>query len=120
TEGHASSECFVLTPTKEISIDGKSIKLDRRYLAHALRSDVVLGQIIYQVSGVGRPRINIGTLLNTKIPLPLYDKQQKIVKELEVLHDKRRALEETIKENQNGIQEIILNSNTKMGDSLLA
>jgi hypothetical protein len=68
--GFVSSECFVFK-TKEIILP--------RYLELMLRSDLVYGQIIFQVTGLGRPRINKADLLNVKIPLPPLEKQREFI-----------------------------------------
>jgi restriction endonuclease S subunit len=49
------------------------------YLALILRSDIVFGQLVYQVTGVGRPRVNKSTILNLQIPLPPEEIQREII-----------------------------------------
>lgn len=75
-DAYASSECFVFN-LKDTE------RLDKRYLVLLLRSDVVYGQIVYQISGTGRPRIGPTALLNVRIPLPPIAEQEKIVKSYE-------------------------------------
>jgi len=68
--GFASSECFIFKATARIL---------PQYLALMLRSDLVYGQIIFQVTGLGRPRIGKADLLGAKIPLPPLEKQREMV-----------------------------------------
>lgn len=71
-DAYVSSECFVFQV-----IDNE--RLDEDYLAFILRSDIVYGQIVYQISGTGRPRISSNALLNLSIPIPPIDVQKEIV-----------------------------------------
>ena len=90
-EGFASSECLIFS-TLESAIDDPDLKenfskllpkikwrLDKEYLSFLLRSDIIFGQIVYQITGVGRPRVNQSAILNLKIPLPPLSVQRKIV-----------------------------------------
>lgn len=72
-EAYVSGECYVLRPC--VVPD----RLDARYLAFMLRSDVVFGQLVYQISGTGRPRVNKAAVLNLRIPLPPLSVQREIV-----------------------------------------
>lgn len=71
-DAYVSSECFIF---RNINQD----ILNSEYLAFILRSDVVYGQIVYQISGTGRPRIGYSAIQNLKIPLPPLDIQNSIV-----------------------------------------
>lgn len=88
-EGFVSSECVVLRP-KNYSNDGpdgisvadtrhEGIEADPAYLAFILRSDVVFGQLIFQSTGVGRPRVSSTAILNVRIPLPPLYMQSRLV-----------------------------------------
>lgn len=110
TDGFASSECYVLTPGD---------KIDKDYLAFLLRSDIVYGQLIYQTSGVGRPRINIGALLGVKVPLPSLEKQKQIVKHLKNVEASRRSLERKMKEDQLKIKQLLTEANLILRKELL-
>lgn len=81
--GFASSECFIFKATPRIL---------PTYLALMLRSDLIYGQIIFQVTGLGRPRIGRTELLSAKIPLPPLDKQRELVKALEASESNKLAL----------------------------
>lgn len=72
-DAYVSSECFVFQV-----IDNEKVNED--YLAFILRSDIVYGQIVYQISGTGRPRINSKALLNLSIPIPPMSVQNEIVR----------------------------------------
>jgi tRNA1(Val) A37 N6-methylase TrmN6 len=82
-DGHVSSECFVFTPRQDVRIKGETRKIDPSYLAIMLRSDLVFGQIIYQCTGLGRPRVNKAAIMNLQIPMPPISKQAEIVKSYE-------------------------------------
>ena len=71
-DAYVSSECFVF---KVLNND----KVNEEYLAFILRSDIIYGQIVYQISGTGRPRINTNALLNLSIPIPPIHIQNEIV-----------------------------------------
>lgn len=71
-DAYVSSECFVF---KIINNE----LLNAEFLAFILRSDIVYGQIVYQISGTGRPRINSKALLNLRIPVPSLNIQNQIV-----------------------------------------
>lgn len=89
--GYASSECYVMrTPEaaledpelRESAVKRKAITESMvvpEYLALMLRSDIVYGQLVYQVTGVGRPRVNKSTILNIQIPLPPEGIQREII-----------------------------------------
>ncbi|AXH00728.1 hypothetical protein DVJ83_16405 (plasmid) [Deinococcus wulumuqiensis] len=73
--GICSSECLVLKlkPNAENQIDPE-------YLAWFLRSDLVFGQVMAQVTGVGRPRVSTSSLLAVQIPLlPLAQQRQQVM-----------------------------------------
>ena len=72
-DAYVSSECFVFQ-----IIDNEKVNED--YLAFVLRSDIVYGQIVYQISGTGRPRISSKALLNLSIPIPPMEVQNEIVR----------------------------------------
>jgi 23S rRNA G2445 N2-methylase RlmL len=84
-EGFVSSECVVLRGTDRLSgePDLANVKfgageLDSEYLAFILRSDVIFGQLVYQITGLGRPRITKQGILNLRIPLPPMALQREI------------------------------------------
>lgn len=97
-DGYASSECFVLrTITSAINdcylrnkvsygalVD--QFEVDDEYLAILLRSDIVYGQLVYQVSGTGRPRVNKAAVLGVRIPLPPLAIQREIVTAHKIAH----------------------------------
>ena len=90
-EGYVSSECLVFCTLadasdapllKDIASKRKSSKqyqVDREYLAFILRSDIVFGQLVYQITGVGRPRVSQSAVLGLRIPLPPLSVQREIV-----------------------------------------
>lgn len=69
-EGYCSSELLVLRlkPKHRSTISPE-------YVAIALRSEVTYGQIVYKVTGLGRPRIGINNVRNILIPVPSAEEQ---------------------------------------------
>lgn len=65
--GFASPECTVLTVKR--GRDGAPI-IDPVILVALLRSDLVFGQILHLVAGIGRPRLSVTDLRRVTIPLP--------------------------------------------------
>lgn len=83
-DGFVSSECFVFSVAGGPSTPQRGefrgqYEVDKEYLAFMLRSDIVFGQLVYQVTGVGRPRVNKATVLNLRIPLPPLAAQREIM-----------------------------------------
>ncbi len=72
--GYVSSECTVFTVRKNAS--GEPI-LSPELLCALLRSDIVYGQIMCRVTGIGRPRISNKDLRKIKIPVPPVELQEK-------------------------------------------
>lgn len=58
---------------------GLGLEVNSTYLAFMLRSDLVYGQLVYKVTGVGRPRVSLETILSVKIPLPSLEEQKRLV-----------------------------------------
>jgi len=90
-EGYATSECLVMR-TVEDSMDDSELrqsvrrsggvarwKVDREYLGIMLRSDIVFGQLVYQVTGTGRPRVSTSAVMSLRIPIPPVEVQREIV-----------------------------------------
>ncbi len=77
SEGFASSECIVLIPKKESS--SGSLVILPELLSLLLRSDLVYGQIVHQVIGIGRPRLSKSAVLNVKIPVPPKKDQHRLL-----------------------------------------
>jgi len=90
-DGYASSECLVFRTLedafndpllKDIASKKKSLQqyqVNREYLSFILRSDIVFGQLVYQITGSGRPRVNQSAILGLRIPLPPLPVQLEIV-----------------------------------------
>ena len=68
---YASPECLVLRAR-----DGA---IDPDLLALILRTDLVFGQLVHQVIGIGRPRISLGSMLDISIPVPPAGRQRLIL-----------------------------------------
>jgi type I restriction enzyme M protein len=91
-QGFASSECYIFKA---------NTKILPQYLAIMLRSDLVYGQIIFQVTGLGRPRIGKNELLSVKIPLPPIEKQKEIVNMIATCESNKQSLLEKSRLLQN-------------------
>lgn len=90
-EGFASSECLVFCTLENARRDPSLQQLtyerqlqpnwqvDSEYLAFLLRSDIIFGQLVYQITGVGRPRVSQSAILGLQIPLPPLAIQREIV-----------------------------------------
>lgn len=87
-EGWATSECLVMRTLLDCAGDPEladkagadaPASVDREYLAIILRSDICYGQLVFQVTGVGRPRVNASTVLSMRIPVPPIETQREIV-----------------------------------------
>jgi hypothetical protein len=66
--GYVSPECAVLTVKK--SATGGEPVVDPLILSVLLRSDLVFGQILHLIAGIGRPRIGVKELREVMIPIP--------------------------------------------------
>ncbi len=74
-EGYCSSELLVLRLKPEYRD-----LVNPEYISMVLRGDLSYGQIVYKVTGLGRPRIGINHVRNLLIPLPEMEEQVKAVK----------------------------------------
>lgn len=72
--GFVSSECSVFAVRR--NKDGKPL-ISPELLSALIRSDIVYGQIMSCVTGIGRPRISNKDLRNIRIPVPPIEKQEK-------------------------------------------
>jgi hypothetical protein len=72
--GYVSPECIVLT-VKRNKNDEPII--DPLLLSVLLRSDLVYGQIMHLISGIGRPRLSITDMRRVRIPSADYKKQRR-------------------------------------------
>jgi restriction endonuclease S subunit len=76
--GYTSPECAVIT-VKRDEIGAEVI--DAQMLAVLLRSDLVYGQIMHLVAGIGRPRISMTELRQVLIPVPPKSIQMKTMQD---------------------------------------
>lgn len=86
-QGFCSAECLVLVP----KADGEYVMLPE-LLAQLLRSDLVYGQLVHQVMGIGRPRLRPADVLATRLPLPPVEQQRQLLGKLEQAEAASRAL----------------------------
>jgi type I restriction-modification system DNA methylase subunit len=107
--GFASSECFVFRANNKIL---------PQYLALVLRSDLVFGQIIFQVTGLGRPRIGKEELLSVRIPVPPLEKQREIISIFNAYENNRNILIEKSKLLQQQADSIVRKSFEEIGTTL--
>lgn len=86
-DGICSAECVVLSLNEDV----KQFVL-AEYVEWMLRSDLIYGQVMGKVTGIGRPRISTSNLLNCKLPIPSLKDQELVVLKLE---QARRHLQNT-------------------------
>jgi excisionase family DNA binding protein len=65
--GYVSPECSVFVVRNN---ENGTPMIDPEMLATLLRSDLVFGQILHLVAGIGRPRLNVTDLRTVRVPLP--------------------------------------------------
>lgn len=94
--GYASPECVVLTVRTDAT---GQWSIDPLLLSVLLRSDLVHGQIMHLIAGIGRPRLSTKDLRQVRIPVPPKELQQtwrtRYLAEIEAsarLRDKANAL----------------------------
>lgn len=80
-EGFASSECIVLVPKLDSGADKPTVM--PAFLELLLRSDLVFGQLMHMVIGIGRPRLSRQSVMNVKIPIPPLDRQSRLLRSFE-------------------------------------
>jgi type I restriction enzyme M protein len=107
--GFVSSECYVFKTVNKILPE---------YFALVLRSDLVFGQIIFQVTGLGRPRIGKEELLSVKIPVPPIDKQREIINIFNLHESNRNVLLEQSRLFQQQANNILRKSFEEIGTTL--
>lgn len=95
--GFASPECTVLTVKK--GADGAPV-IDPVLLAALLRSDLVFGQILHLVAGIGRPRLSVTDLRRVTIPLPSVENQARAKRHFESHLNEARGLMQRAKDLQ--------------------
>jgi excisionase family DNA binding protein len=78
--GYVSPECSVLMLRS--GDDGEPL-IDPLVLASVLRSDLVFGQIMHLIAGIGRPRLNVTDLRRVRIPVPPRAAQAEVRKRFE-------------------------------------
>lgn len=129
-DGYASSECLVFRTLedafddpllKDIASKKKSLQqyqVDREYLSFILRSDIVFGQLVYQITGSGRPRVNQSAILGLRIPLPPLPVQLEIVAAYKMAwkhHLECRTRSETaLREGQEALEAAYHNANDRL------
>jgi tRNA1(Val) A37 N6-methylase TrmN6 len=86
-EGFCSAECLVLVPKDK----GQHVMLPE-LLTQLLRSDLVYGQLVHQVMGIGRPRLRPADVMAVRVPLPPLEEQQALLARLDQAEAASRAL----------------------------
>ena len=98
-DGFASSECLVLSPKADTAF-GNTFVLPN-LLTILLRSDLVYGQLIHLVTGIGRPRLNKSAILNIQLPVPDLAEQRRL---LEQYHQSDSASRQLIEESGRALE----------------
>lgn len=116
-EGFASSECLVLVPKVDRKT-GDPIILPE-LLALLLRSDLVYGQIVHLVIGIGRPRLSKSAVMNVRIPVPALKDQWRLLE----LHQRSEAASRAlIAESEQALrksEDIMADARKRLLDDLL-
>jgi len=82
-------------------------QVSRAYLAYLLRSELAYGQLIYQITGVGRPRVSTDAVRRLVIALPPLEIQHRLVDDLAAADRKARHMKsEAIRQLEQSLQEI--------------
>ncbi|WP_034528628.1 N-6 DNA methylase [Bifidobacterium stellenboschense] len=89
--GYCSAELIVLRQLPEAEA-----LVDMDYLSVMLRSDVVFGQMVPHITGIGRPRVGVPMLKNVRIPVPALSRQREIVARFREEERKRQDLKAEI------------------------
>lgn len=85
--GACSAELVVLRPK-----DNSPVKVLMPYLDFMLRTDLSFGQQVYQITGVGRPRIGVPALKRLRIPVPGIPEQWALINDFQNSQDEYRSL----------------------------
>jgi len=85
--GICSAEILVLRQKKQ-----PAAPILDEYVAYLLRSDLGYGQQVYQVTGVGRPRVSPQALKRLRVPVPPMHEQRLILRELDAAFAHYRML----------------------------
>ena len=78
-EGICSAELVVLRPK-----ESPEAKIIPAYAVHLLRSDLSYGQQVYQITGVGRPRVGMSALKRLRLPVPSEADQRRMLRKLDL------------------------------------
>ncbi len=116
-EGYASGECLVLTP--KVDANTKRPVMIPELLAILLRSDLVYGQIVHMITGIGRPRVTSAVTLNVKLPLAAIDEQKRL---LDLYHRSQAAAQLLQAEADKGMRQagmLLENARTQLVADLL-
>lgn len=98
-EGFASAECLVLVPRRDQR--GNPLML-AELLALLLRSDLVYGQLVHLVTGIGRPRLSPSAVQNVRLPVPPVAEQRRL---LELFHRSEAAADTLMAQSQRSLAE---------------
>ena len=81
--GHCSTEIFPIRVNENI---------DKKYLAYWFSLGKTVDKINATSTGARMPRANMNSILDFEVPIPIIDKQKKIVKELDILSKKTKRI----------------------------
>ena len=117
-EGFASSECLVLTPKFDPTFD--SPQMLPSLMAILMRSDLVYGQLMHLVTGIGRPRLNKADVLKVQLPVPSLIEQRRI---LALYRDSDAAARSLFEESDRALREagqILAHARRSLIDEILS
>jgi type I restriction enzyme M protein len=85
--GICSAELLVIRISDE-----ETVLID--YVGYMLRSELTYGQLIFKVTGIGRPRVSAAALRDVLIPVPPLSAQRRLVKRLRDADERALRLRE--------------------------
>lgn len=89
--GYASPECMVLRPRKDVT---GNWEISPTILAALLRSDLVYGQLMHLIAGIGRPRLSGKHVKQVKLPVPHRGLQESVCRRFEANLDAAATIRE--------------------------
>jgi type I restriction enzyme M protein len=116
-EGFASAECLVLVPRLD-ERTGEALILPE-LLSILLRSDLVYGQIVHLVIGIGRPRLSKTAVLNVRLPCPPPRDQRRLLESYRRSERASRALIAEGEKASERARQILMEARKHLVDNLL-
>lgn len=81
--GICSSEFLILKPIEQVAHPSGTLRVDADYVSRMLRTELIAGQLMCRITGVGRPRVAARDVLSVRMPIPPLEVQREIVSEIQ-------------------------------------